>query len=151
MIVFELQCINGHTFEGWFEHSKVFKAQQKQDMIVCPFCDTTSITQKLSPISIKTSSSHVPQTTKASQAQRETANQDALVELGAKIKIFFEKNFKDVGSDFTKQALKMHYGVAKPKNIRGTTTKQDDKVLEKEGIFPVKIPFPIKSDKDDLN
>ncbi|OQY01073.1 MAG: hypothetical protein B6I26_05600 [Desulfobacteraceae bacterium 4572_130] len=151
MIVFDLQCINGHTFEGWFEHTQAFEAQQKQGIIICPFCDTTSITQKLSPVSIKTSSSYVSQTTKDIEKQRETASKDAIIELGTKIKNFFEKNFKDVDSDFTKQALKMHYGVSKPKNIRGTTTKEDDKVLAKEGIFPVKIPFPIKSDKDDLN
>ena len=29
MIAYDLQCANGHRFEGWFEDSKTFDRQKK--------------------------------------------------------------------------------------------------------------------------
>jgi hypothetical protein len=61
-----------------------------------------------------------------------------------------EKNFEDVGSSFSKKALNMHYGVEEYRNIRGTTTKEEDKVLGKEGVPVFKVPM-VKKGSDDLN
>jgi hypothetical protein len=36
------------------------------------------------------------------------------------------------------------------RNIRGTTTKEEDKVLEKEGVPVFKVPM-VKKGSDDLN
>ncbi len=55
---------------------------------------------------------------------------------------FLEKNFENVGPDFTREALKMHYGVSKNRNIRGTSTKAEEDMLEQEGIKFFKIPIP---------
>ncbi len=44
----------------------------------------------------------------------------------------------------------MHYGAEEYKNIRGTTTKEEDKVLAKEGIPVLRVPVA-KNPKDDLN
>jgi len=30
MIAYDLQCTNGHTFEGWFEDRKAYLSQQKK-------------------------------------------------------------------------------------------------------------------------
>ena len=38
MIAFDLQCANGHTFEGWFEDSNAYEAQKKRGLIACPVC-----------------------------------------------------------------------------------------------------------------
>ena len=59
-----------------------------------------------------------------------------------------EKNFDDVGCDFAKEALKMHYGVTEAKNIRGFSTKEEENTLKKEGIQFFKIPMPVASDTD---
>lgn len=143
MIVFDLECLNGHTFEGWFENKEDLKKQQMQGVLACPVCDTTSVVQKLHPIAIKKSSSHTRQ--RALQA-----SQEAMIELTEKLAEYVEKNFEDVGADFTKQALKMHYGDEDYRNIKGMTTKEEDKVLAKEGVPVFKVPI-IKNPKDDLN
>jgi len=78
------------------------------------------------------------------------AGQDAMAELTEKVAEYVEKNYEDVGSGFTKQALKMHYGAQEYRNIRGTTTKEEDKVLAKEGIPVLRVPVA-KKPKDDLN
>jgi hypothetical protein len=53
---------------------------------------------------------------------------------------FLEKSFEDVGTDFTKEALNIHYGLKEPKNIRGVSTKKEEKVLAEEGIKFIKMP-----------
>jgi hypothetical protein len=58
------------------------------------------------------------------------------------------KNFDDVGSEFAKEALKIHYGVAEPRNIRGVSTPEEEKTLDKEGIEYFKIPMPSSPDTE---
>jgi len=143
MIVFDLECLNGHTFEGWFEDKEDLNKQQEQGILACPVCDTTSVVQKLHPIAIKRSS--------GSEAQKSIqASQEAITELTEKVAEYVEKNYENVGNDFSKQALKMHYGSEDYRNIRGTTTKEEDKVLKKEGVPVFKVPTT-KKPKDDLN
>lgn len=143
MIVFDLECLNGHTFEGWFEDKQDLDAQQEQGLLTCPVCETTSVVQKLHPIAIKKSSGMVNQ--KALKA-----NHAAMAELTEKVAEYVEKNYEDVGASFSKEALKMHYGVEEYRNIRGTTTREEDKVLEKEGVPVFKVPVNKKS-KENLN
>jgi hypothetical protein len=139
MIVFDLQCINGHTFEGWFDDGQTFEHQQAQGEILCPVCSTHAVTRKLSPIAVRTSQG---------TAAQSRAREEAAVELAAKVSAFIEKNFENVGPNFTREALKIHYGAAEPKNIMGTTTAEDDKLLEKEGIDVVKLPLPPKPEEN---
>ena len=139
MIIFDLECLNGHMFEGWFEDRKDFENQQEQGMIECPVCESTCVVQKLSPVSVRTSSS-------AAVSMRD--HQAALEELTQKVTEYVEKNFEDVGSKFSEQALKMHYGVTEYKNIRGTTTMEDEKILKQEGVPVFKIPVMKKSEED---
>ncbi len=141
MIVFDLECINGHSFEGWFEDSNTFLQQQENGQLSCPVCNTALVEQKLSPVAVKTSSRSLVE-------DRTRANHTAMVELTEKITEFVEKNFENVGSDFTKEALKMHYGTTEKRNIRGSTTAEDDKILDKEGIPVIKLPLPQKPEED---
>lgn len=143
MIVFDLECLNGHTFEGWFEDKEDLEKQLEQGILTCPVCDTASVVQKLHPIAIRKSSGATAK--RALQASREVMS-----ELTEKVAEYVEKNFEDVGTDFTKQALKMHYGAEEHRNIKGTTTKEEDKVLAKEGVPVFKVPA-VKKTKDDLN
>ncbi len=143
MIVFDLECLNGHTFEGWFDDKQDLENQQAQGILTCPVCDTTSVVQKLHPISIKKATGNTGQ--KALQA-----SQEAMVELTEKVAEYVEKNFENVGTGFSEQALKMHYGAQEYRNIRGTTTREEDKVLAREGVPVFRVPVA-KKPKDDLN
>ena len=143
MIVFDLECLNGHTFEGWFEDKEDLERQQEKGILTCPVCETTSVVQKLHKIAIKKFSAATTQ--KALQA-----SQEAMTELTEKVAEYVEKNYENVGADFTKQALKMHYGAEEYRNIRGTTTKEEDKILSREGVPVFRVPV-IKNPKDDLN
>ncbi len=143
MIVFDLECLNGHTFEGWFDDKQDLETQQEKGILTCPVCDTAQVVQKVHPIAIKKSSGS--ESRKALQA-----SQEAMAELTEKVAEYVDKNYEDVGSSFSKEALKMHYGVQEHRNIRGTTTKEEDKVLDKEGVPVLKVPV-IKKPEEDLN
>jgi hypothetical protein len=71
-----------------------------------------------------------------------------LKQVGKEIVDFIHKNFDDVGCDFAKEALKIHYGVEEPRNIRGVSTKEEEKMLKEEGIDFLKIPMPVPPDTD---
>ena len=139
MIAYDLQCVNGHSFEGWFEDEKTFKDQEKKGLIACPVCDMTAVTRIPSTFAIKSSA-------RSSPSSENTAAQ--MEELSLRISDFIEKNFDNVGCDFAKEALKMHYGVTEQRNIRGTSSPEEEKTLKEEGIEFIKIPIPTNPEPD---
>jgi len=142
MIVFDLQCGNGHTFEGWFEDNQAYEDQKKKDLITCPVCNDNAVTKILSSFAIKTSGS----STRAGGEHEQQLS--ALAKVGQEVADFVEKNFDNVGADFTKEALKIHYGVTEPRNIRGVSSKNEEKIMKSEGIEFFKIPLPSPPDQD---
>ena len=139
MIAYDLQCINGHSFEGWFEDRKAYEKQEKNGLIECPVCNSSSIVRIPSTFAIKSSTS-----------LKEFSDQQAdLLNSDQKIIDFVEKNFDDVGTDFSKEALKMHYGVSEARNIRGVSTKEEEKTLIKEGVQFFKVPVPVAPDSEE--
>ncbi|MGD8990243.1 MAG: DUF1178 family protein, partial [Desulfobacterales bacterium] len=38
MIAYDLQCIDGHAFEGWFEDCEAYESQKKKGLVACPLC-----------------------------------------------------------------------------------------------------------------
>ena len=140
MIAYDLQCPNGHAFEGWFEDRKAYLNQQKKGLIACPVCNDTAVSIIPSTFAIKSSQTPNPKKAPSNIAQYEN--------FGKEIVDFVEKNFDDVGCEFAKEALKIHYGVTEPRNIRGVSTKDEEKTLKKEGIQFFKIPMPAPPDSD---
>ena len=139
MIAFDLACSRGHQFEGWFEDGKAYEEQYKKGLISCPVCNDTSVSKVLSTFAIK-KPIQLPEKTKDDTA--------GVAQTAKKIVEYVEKNFDDVGAEFTKEALKIHYGVSEPRNIRGVSTEEEEKVLKKEGIQFFKIPLPTTPERD---
>ena len=138
MIAFDLTCSNGHSFEGWFKDLESFNEQNSKGMITCPFCKNTNITRILSPVAIKSS--------QGEEKPREV--EPDYKKLANGIMEYIKNNFDNVGADFSKEALKMHYGVAEKRNIRGSATAVEEEILKEEGIKFFKIPS-IKPKDDD--
>jgi hypothetical protein len=138
MIAYDIQCVNGHAFEGWFEDNEAYKDQKKKKLIACPVCNTTQVSRIPSTFAIK--SSPIPKNV--------SPEEENLKRVGKEIVDFVHKNFDDVGCDFAKEALKIHYGVEEPRNIRGVSTKEEEKILKEEGIDFLKIPMPVPPDTD---
>jgi hypothetical protein len=138
MIAYDLQCVNGHAFEGWFEDNEAYLTQKKKGLIACPVCNNTEVSRIPSTFAIK--SSAIPRNI--------SLQEENLKKIGKEIIDFVEKNFDDVGCEFAKEALKIHYGVEQPRNIRGISTKEEEKMLKEEGVEFLKIPMPTPPDTD---
>jgi hypothetical protein len=146
MIVFELECVCGCIFEGWFQDREDFEKQQDASFLSCPDCCGRNIRKVLSPIRFQTK---VPSETALfdSTGTKETVSMKEVEKAMKTLQDFVEKNFEDVGADFAKESLKVHYGVSEPRNIRGVTTEKEEEELQKEGINFLKIPM-IPNNKD---
>lgn len=69
--------------------------------------------------------------------------------LAVEVVDYINRSFEDVGPEFAKEALKMHYGVREKRNIRGSATDDEENTLRQEKIEFFKIPFPKKEKEED--
>ncbi len=135
MIVFDLKCPNNHVFEAWFKNSAAFEKQRKDGLIVCPVCGNSRIEKALSPVKFKKSHGGKGDG---------VLSQEAMAEV---VSTFYRKmmdSSEDVGEKFASEALKMHYGVSKPRSIRGVATKEEEDMLMEEGVDFFRIPVASK-------
>jgi len=143
MITYDLQCSNGHTFEGWFESSDAFEKQQSEGKLYCPVCDNEKVVRIPSVFAIK--SSKTPEMPSSPRGDVLPPTIEKLAEEIQKhqewVQQELEKNFENVGTDFANEALKIHYGASEPRNIRGSSTTQEEEMLKKEGVSFTKLPF----------
>jgi len=140
MIAFDLECYHGHIFEGWFDSLKSFEEQNSKKMVVCPYCHDSNIKRVISPVAVKRS---IPE----NMTSQEPIDYR---KLAMEVIDYIKKNSEDVGTKFAAEALKIHYGVAEQKSIRGSATDEEEKVLKEEGIEFFKVPMP-KEDDDIKN
>jgi hypothetical protein len=130
MIVFELKCLQGHQFEGWFDDGNAYEDQKAKGLLTCPVCNDADITKIPTAFSIK---AYHPEKSPPLALKE-------LSRLEKTLTAFVEKNFDNVGPRFATEALKIHYGVTAPRNIRGTSTQAEEKTLKEEGIEFIKVP-----------
>ena len=138
MIAFDLRCSNGHSFEGGFKDLESFNEQDSRDMIICPICKSNKVSRELSPVAIKS----------VRGEERPQQNKPDYRQLAMGVMEYIRNNFEDVGADFAKEALKIHYGVAEKRDIRGSATDEEEKTLKDEGIKFFKFPLLKPKDED---
>jgi hypothetical protein len=56
---------------------------------------------------------------------------------------YVKNNSEDVGTQFAAEALKIHYGAAEKRSIRGSATEEEEKTLKDEGVGFLKVPMPV--------
>jgi hypothetical protein len=129
VIIFDLQCENGHKFDGWFKDRQAFNEQNSRHLVTCPVCNCPGV--DIIPSSITVMG-------KDKSEAKEISPAKALQMFHQ----YIDKNFEDVGNKFAEVALKIHYGEEEKRNIRGTTTPQEEDSLKEEGVSFIKIPIP---------
>ena len=133
MIIYDLKCEKGHTFEGWFKDQQTWALQNSQKLVSCPVCNSSNIEMIPSSITIMGKDSRVA----GKLQEKELSPAGALKMLHQ----YINKNFEDVGDKFAEIALKIHYGDEEKRNIKGTSTPQEEDNLKEEGVQFIKVPF----------
>ena len=133
MIIYDLKCEKGHAFEGWFKDRETWVLQNSKKLVSCPVCNSSNI--EIIPSSI---------TIMGKDSRTENKSHNKEISPAAAMNMlhkYIDKNFEDVGDKFAEIALKIHYGDEEKRNIKGTSTPQEEENLKEEGVQFVKIPL----------
>ncbi len=153
MKVFNLKCVHGHAFEGWFKSHLAFEEQQAQGLLTCPFCDSNDIEKTLSAPRLNLSSAGEPVDAELpamadagasrGQAAVMTSPPGGAPALAAALKMVRDMlaQSEDVGERFAEEARAMHANELPARPIHGQTSLETAQELAEEGIPVVAIPF----------
>ncbi|MDR3203967.1 MAG: DUF1178 family protein [Deltaproteobacteria bacterium] len=150
MVIFDLSCLNGHDFEGWFDCLSDLEDQLAAKSLTCPVCGLDTVFRKPSTFGlIKNRSAKEAKVPNKEPSQKVlNANENdklaaAVSQIAALTKVL-ESQFDDVGSNFSAEALKMHFGTIPKRNIRGLSSTAEETMLKKEGVEFFKLPVLVK-------
>lgn len=165
MIVFDLKCCSGHTFEAWFSSSEGYSTQQSNNEIECPLCGSTKVSKAIMApnVSAKSNQAETPKPTHSRDDERlnvpesidhspavigmpelPTLLQEEMETVMLKVQKHVEENCEYVGDDFAEEARKIHYGETSERAIYGETSHDDTEALIEEGIDIMPLPFARK-------
>ncbi len=152
MIVFDIQCGNGHVFEGWFADSASFDAQVKAKHVACPICGDTAVEKALMTPSIAVaprsggSVEEEPPDARTVALAKQKNETRKVMAMARALKAHVEKNFENVGARFADEARRIHHGDAERRNIHGVATPVESRELREEGIEFGELPALPKLD-----
>ena len=146
MIIFDLNCAHGHSFEGWFASGDEFTRQKDADLVHCPVCDSAEIQRRPSAqVRVRKAARPAEPKPAPSAAAAPATTQHAMAGLPAELVARLRevvRNTEDVGERFPEEARKIHYEESPARAIRGQATPDEAKALTEEGIeFSPLPPF----------
>ena len=137
MIKYNLICECGKTFESWFSSSDEHDVQQRRKLINCIYCDSTSVRKSVMAPNLFSKTNKTSENTNINKKIRKQ-----LLEL----RRYIEKNCKNVGDNFPREARSIHYDKKTSKGIYGKATQEETAELLEEGIDVATIPWQNKSE-----
>ena len=150
MIVYDLACDKGHTFEAWFKDSAAYDRQEKKKQLSCAVCGSSRV--RKAPMAPRIGSAKGKDAGEDAPAPASYANDPtmkkaaALMKELAELRRHVEKNADYVGPKFAEEARQMHYGEKTRRNIYGEASNKDAKELSEEGIEFARIPWMPRHD-----
>ena len=137
MIKYNLKCKCGATFESWFSSSREFDSLSKRRFIKCIYCESSIIKKSVMAPNLSSKSNKVFKKTKLEKnIKKQLLN----------FRKYIEKNCKNVGENFTREARNIHYDKKSSQGIYGKATPEETSELLEEGIEFTTIPWVDKSE-----
>ena len=137
MIKYNLACKCGESFESWFLSSSKFDYLCKKKLIKCIYCGSLSVKKSVMAPNLSSKSNKI---FKRSKLERNVKKQLL------NIRKYIEKNCKNVGGDFTREARNIYYNKKTSQGIYGKATQEETFELLEEGIEVTTIPWVDKSE-----
>tara|TARA_Y100000590_G_scaffold397003_1_gene478217 strand:- start:225 stop:641 length:417 start_codon:yes stop_codon:yes gene_type:complete len=137
MIKYNLICKCGENFESWFSSSLEFDSLYKKKLIKCIYCDSTKVKKSMMAPNLSSKSNKLSKKNKLAKNARKQ-----LVDF----RKYIEKNCKDVGENFSREARSIHYDKKSSKGIYGKASPEETSELIEEGIDVLTVPWIDKSE-----
>ena len=137
MIKYNLKCKCGKTFESWFASSIEYESLSKKKLVKCIFCESSQIKKSVMAPNLSAKSNKIANKTKIEKNIKKQIQN---------FKKYIEKNCKDVGENFSREARSIHYENKNSKGIYGKATPEETLELLDEGIEVMTIPWEDKSE-----
>jgi len=137
MKIFDLQCGEGHRFEGWFASAEDFAAQRAQGLVGCPSCGAQEVDRIPSATRFNTG---VPQP--PAQGGKGPDPLALAQKLYSRMLDELLQRSEDVGTQFPAEARRIHYHEAPERMIRGQASREEHEELIEEGIPVLRMPIP---------
>ena len=137
MIKYNLICKCGESFESWFLSSSGFDSLCKKKLIKCIYCGSLSVKKSVMAPNLPSKSNKVFKKTKLEKNIKKQL---------LDVRKYIEKNCKNVGENFTREARSIHYDKKISKGIYGKATPEETSELLEEGIEIATIPWVDKSE-----
>ena len=132
MIKYNLTCKCGEMFESWFLNSSEFDSLCKKKLIKCIYCDSSSVNKTMMTPNLPSKSNKVRKKVKLEKnIKKQLIN----------FRKYIEKNCKNVGESFPREARSIHYDKKTSKGIYGKATPEETSELLDEGIEVATIPW----------
>ena len=145
MKVLNLQCGEGHGFEGWFASHDDYDDQRARGLLSCPVCNSAEVS-KLPSAPRLNLGAEGPATAAPGQAASDQAvaqvSPQQLQAAWMKMVRHVMAHTEDVGTQFAEEARKIHYGEREQRNIRGQASRAETEALLDEGIEILPLPVP---------
>jgi hypothetical protein len=141
MIVFDLLCSQGHSFEGWFASNDEYVRQQAAKLVHCPICDDGHVERRPSA-KVRVTKAPRPAARKSRPPTPPAAHEsiDGLpAAMVARLRDAV-RNAEDVGERFPEEARKIHYEEIPARAIRGRASREEADALIDEGIEFAALP-----------
>jgi len=137
MIKYNLICKCGESFESWFLSSSGFDYLCRKKLIKCIYCGSLSVKKSVMAPNLPSKSNKVFKKTKLEKNIKKQL---------LDFRKYIEKNCKDVGENFTREARSIHYDKKTSQGIYGKATPEETSELLEEGIEVATIPWIDKSE-----
>jgi len=158
MKVLNLECANGHLFEGWFASEDDFHAQISRQLLTCPVCGEQHVERRPSAPRLNLGAGRAEPPPAAVGAERPSSDPGAptLMHPGSggeptreglqaawmqMVRRVLEQT-EDVGPRFADEARRIHHGDAPDRAIRGQASPEQTAELLEEGIEVLPLPIP---------
>ena len=137
MIKYNLVCRCGETFESWFSSSFEFDSLCRKKLVRCIYCESSSVKKTVMAPNLYGKSNKVLNKTKLEKNIKKQL---------LDFRKYIEKNCKNVGENFTREARSIHYDKKTSQGIYGKATPEETSELLEEGIEVATIPWVDKSE-----
>jgi hypothetical protein len=138
MIIFDLACTHGHTFEGWFASGEEFARQKERHLVRCPICDDAAIERRPSAqVRVAKAAKPKPRRGKSAKPADVVAGMPAAVVKRMREMV---ESTEDVGDRFAEEARKIHYDEVPARAIRGRASREEADAMTDEGIDFAQLP-----------